>query len=128
MIEEANIIKEYAHSCRIVRKDEARYERYHSKGPMERFQSFDSLDKEQLYANVQTVTSEFREEKTGMRSIPLIVARTREDVLMAYLATQPTMSVTWVARYFDLPKKQVRGSIHSLRDRADEKQSKENDR
>lgn len=124
MTEEADIGKKHAHSCRIVHEDEAGYEHYHFMRPMERLQSFDSVNREQLYADVQTATGGFREDG----SIPPIVTRTREDVLMAYLATQLTMSVTWVARYFDLPQEQVRGYIHSLRDRADEKRSEENDR
>jgi len=39
---------------------------------------------------------------------------------MAYLAAQPSMSTTWVARHFDLPEDRVREYIASLRDRAAE--------
>jgi hypothetical protein len=63
----------------------------------------------------------FREEKTGERGVPPAVARAREDVLMAYLAAQPSMSLTWVARHFDLPEDRVREYVSSLRDRAERK-------
>lgn len=63
----------------------------------------------------------FREEKTGERGVPPSVVRVREDVLMAYLAAQPTMSMTWVSRHFDLPEDRVRGFIRSFRERAEEK-------
>lgn len=62
----------------------------------------------------------FLEEKTGERGVPPAVARARDDVLMAYLAAQPTMSITWVARHFDLPEDRVREYIKSLRNRAEQ--------
>jgi len=116
-----DVIEEYAHSCRIVREDESGYERYHYEGPMGRIKSFENPDKARLYADVHTVMGGFREEKTGERGVPPSVARAREDVIMAYLAAQPSMSIQWVARHFDLPEDRVREYIASLRDRAEEK-------
>lgn len=115
------VVEEYAHGCRLVREDENGYERYHYEGPMGRIKSFDNPGKARLYADVHTVMGGFREEKTGERGVPPSVARAREDVLMAYLAAQPSMSVEWVARHFELPEDRVREYIDSLRDRAEEK-------
>jgi len=114
------VIEEYAHSCRIVRENENGYERYHYEGPMGRVKSFENPDKARLYADVQSVMGGFREEKTGERGVPPSVARAREDVIMAYLAAQPSMSIQWVARHFDLPEDRVREYIASLRDRAEQ--------
>lgn len=115
-----DVLEEYDHSCRIVRDDEDGYERYHYEGPLGRVKSFDNPDKARLYADVQTVMGGFREEKTGERGVPPSVARAREDVLMAYLAAQPSMSTEWVARHFDLPEDRVREFIRVLRSRAAE--------
>jgi hypothetical protein len=114
------VIEEYAHDCRIVREDENGYRQYHYEGPLGRVQTFESLGKARLYADVQTVMGGFREEKTGERGVPPAVARAREDVLVAYLAAQPSMSLEWVARHFDLPEDRVRKYVESLRDRARE--------
>ena len=119
--EEGDVLEEYDHSCRIVRDDENGYERYHYEGPLGRVKSFDNPDKARLYADVQTVMGGFREEKTGERGVPPSVARAREDVLMAYLAAQPSMSTEWVARHFDLPDGRVREYTRVLRSRAEEK-------
>jgi hypothetical protein len=73
-----------------------------------------------LYADVQTVTGGFREEKTGERGAPPAVAQSREDVLMAYYASMPTMSIQWVAAQFDLPEDRVREYIQSLQNRAEQ--------
>lgn len=70
---------------------------------------------------IHIVMGGFREEKTGERGVPPSVARAREDVIMAYLAAQPSMSMEWVARHFDLLEGQVREYIESLRDRAAKK-------
>jgi len=126
MTDGVEVIEEYAHDCRIVRDDEAGYERYHYEGPFGRVKSFDSVDKARLYGDVQTVVGGFREEKTGERGVPPAVARSREDVLMAYLAAQPSMSLTWVARHFDLPEDRVREYVSSLRDRAETQREGEN--
>lgn len=122
-------VEEYAHNCRIVREDENGYERYHYEGPLGRIKSFEDPAKARLYADVHTVMGGFREEKTGERGVPPSVARAREDVLMAYLAAQPSMSAEWVARHFDLPEERVREYIGPLRDRAEKKRNEtaEND-
>lgn len=123
--EDGDVIEEYAHSCQLVRDDENGYKRYHYEGPLERVKSFDSLDKARLYADVQTVMGGFREEKTGERGVPPAVARAREDVLMAYLASNPSMSIEWVARNYDVPEDQVREYIRVLRNRAKQKREEE---
>lgn len=123
---EPEVVEEYAHSCRIVREtDEAGEDRYHYEGPMGRVKSFYSLDKARLYADVQTAMGGFREEKTGERGVPPSVARAREDVLMAYLASNPTMSLEWVARHFDMHENEVREYIQVLRKRAADKREEE---
>lgn len=89
-----SVIEEYAHSCRIIEEErDSDYNQYHYEGPMGRIKTFENPDKARLYADVQTVTGGFREEKTGERGAPPAVARSREDVLMAYYAAQPTMSM-----------------------------------
>jgi hypothetical protein len=123
--EQPVVIEEYAHNCQIVREDEGEYERYHYEDPMGRVKSFDSLDKARLYADVQTVMGGFRDEKVGERGVPPAVARAREDVLMAYLAAQPSMSLTWVARHFDLPEDRVREYISLARKRAEKKRNED---
>jgi hypothetical protein len=123
--EDGDVVEEYPHNCRIVRDDENGYKRYHYEGPMGRVKSFDNPDKARLYADVQTVMSGFREEKTGERGVPPSVARAREDVVMAYLAAQPSMSMEWVARHFDLPEDRVREYIQVLQNRANEERSEQ---
>ena len=127
-----SVIKEYAHSCQIVEeKRDSDYNQYHYEGPMGRIKTFENPHKALLYADVQTVTGGFREEKTGERGAPPAVARSREDVLMAYYASQPTMSMQWVSAQFDLPEDRVREYIQSLRNRAEQMrddQSSETDR
>ena len=118
------VIEDYAHSCRIVEKErEEDYNQYHYEGPMGRIKTFENPDKARLYADVQTVTGGFREEKTGERGAPPAVARSREDVLMAYYAAQPTMSMQWVSAQFDLPEDRVREYVQSLRNRAEQKRA-----
>lgn len=112
------VVEEYAHDCRIVREEREHEDLYHYEGPMGHVKSFRNPDKARLFADVQTVTGGFREEKTGERGVPPAVARAREDVLMAYLASNPSMSTEWVAGHFDLPEEEVRGYIRSLRNRA----------
>jgi len=121
---ETNIIEEYDHSCRIVEEErENDYNQYHYEGPMGRIKTFENPDKARLYADVQTVTGGFREEKTGERGAPPAVAQSREDVLMAYYAAQPTMSMQWVAAQFDLPEDRVREYVRSLRNRAEQQRA-----
>jgi hypothetical protein len=119
-----SVIEEYAHSCRIVEEErEEDCNQYHYEGPMGRIKTFQNPDKARLYADVQTVTGGFREEKTGERGAPPAVARSREDVLMAYYAAQPTMSMQWVSAQFDLPEDRVREYVQSLRNRAEQKRA-----
>ena len=116
-----SVIEEYAHSCQLVEEErDGDYNQYHYEGPMGRIKTFENPDKARLYADVQTVTGGFREEKTGERGAPPAVARSREDVLMAYYAAQPTMSMQWVSAQFDLPEDRVREYIQSLRNRAEQ--------
>lgn len=82
--------------------------------------SFENPDKARLYADVYAAMGGFREEKTGERGVPPSVARAREDVLMAYLVAQPTMSTEWVARHYDLPEEQIRDYVRGVRDRAEQ--------
>lgn len=123
---DADVVEEYAHSCRIIREQRGREpDLYHYEGPLGRVKSFENPAKARLYADVQTLVGGFREEKSGERGVPPAVARSREDVLMAYLAAQPTMGVEWVARSFNLPEERVRSYIDMVRERAIER--REND-
>jgi hypothetical protein len=116
-----DVVEEYEHDCRIVREYiEGEEDRFHYEGPLGRVKSFYSLDKARLYADVHTVTGGFREEKTGERGVPPAVARAREDVVMAYLVSNPTMGVEWVARAYDLPEDQVRSYVELVQKRAAE--------
>lgn len=118
---EDDVVEEYPHSCRIVRErveDDA--DRFHYEGPLGRVKSFYSLDKARLYADVHTVIGGFREEKTGERGVPPAVARAREDVVMAYLVSNPTMGIEWVTRAYDLPEDQVRSYVELVHNRAAE--------
>lgn len=128
MSEKDDVVEEYPHSCRIVRERvENDADRFHYEGPLGRVKSFYSLDKARLYADVHTVTGGFREEKTGERGVPPAVARAREDVVMAYLASNPTMGVKWVARAYDLSEDQVRTYVELVQKRATEMREGEND-
>lgn len=116
-----SVIEEYENNCRIVREEQVHGQtQYHYEGPMGRIKSFEDSDKARLYADVQTITGGFREHNTGERGAPPTVARSREDVLMAYYAAQPTMSIDWVVTQFDLPEERVREYIGSLRTRAEQ--------
>ena len=122
--EPETIVQEYAHSYRIVEEErEGGYNQYHYEGQMGRIKTFENPDKARLYADVHTVTGGFREEKTGERGAPPAVAQSREDVLMAYYAAQPTMSMQWVAAQFDLPEDRVREYVRSLRTRAEQQRA-----
>ena len=116
---EREVVEEYAHDCRIVREADGSEPRYHYESALGRVQSFASGDKARLYADVQTVTGGFREEKTGERGVPPAVARAREDVLMAYLAAQPTMGFEWTSRFFnDVSDTVIRDYIRLVQERA----------
>jgi len=128
MSQNNDVVEEYPHNCRIVRErveDDA--DRFHYEGPLGRVKSFYSLDKARLYADVHTVTGGFREEKTGERGVPPAVARAREDVVMAYLVSNPTMGIEWVARAYDLPEDQVRSYVELVRNRAADMREGESD-
>lgn len=128
MSEKDDVVEEYEHNCRIVREYvEGEEDRFHYEGPLGRVKSFYSLDKARLYADVHTVTGGFREEKTGERGIPPTVARAREDVVMAYLVSNPTTGMKWVARAYDLPEEQVRSYVELIQNRATEMRGGETD-
>lgn len=128
MSDAEEIVEEYPHSCRIIReKIEAEEDRFHYEGPLGRMQSFYSEEQARLYADVSTVTGGFREEKTGERGVPPAVARSREDVLIAYLAAQPTMGVKWAARSFEIDEDEVRAYIDIVRDRAEQQREEDDD-
>lgn len=82
--------------------------------------TFRSPKKAHLYDDVQTLTGGFREEKTGEPDVPPAVARAREDVLMAYLASNPTMGVERVARAFDPEEEEVKTYIRVVQKQAAE--------
>jgi hypothetical protein len=124
--EEPEVIEEYAHNCRIVREgDEG--PQYHYEAPLGRVKSFHSPDRARLYADIQTVTGGFREEKTGERGVPPAVARAREDVLIAYLVSNPTMGVEWVARAYDVEEQVVRDYTQIVEKRAEDLREEAND-
>lgn len=123
---ETEIVEEYSHSHRIIREPvESGEDLYHCEGPMGRIKTFYSVDKARLYGDVQTVTGGFREEKTGERGVPPAVARAREDVLMAYLVSNPSMSTEWVARFYEVEEEVVRDYVRMVRKRAEEKRDDE---
>ena len=120
------IVEEYPHDCRIVREErEGGTDLYHYEGPLGHVKAVENPDKARLYADVQTVTGGFREEKTGERGVPPAVARAREDVLMAYLVSNETMGVEWVARFYDIEEDVVRDYVRMVRDRAEEQRERE---
>ena len=119
-------VEEYAHDCRIVReKREDGEDMYHYEGPLGPVKAFRNPDKARLYADVQTVMGGFREEKTGERGVPPSVARAREDVLIAYLVSNETMGVEWVARFYDIEEDVVRDYVQMVRDRAEKQRESE---
>jgi len=105
-------------------------DRYHVTDALEHLQTFADLSKARLYADVYTVVGGFREDKTGERGVPPAVATAREDVLMAYLTAQPTMSLEWAARFFDEDEAVIRRYVNAVQDRAREQRGSEggNDR
>lgn len=116
----SGVVKEYGHGCQLVREvRDGEPDLYHFENPLDRMQTFESPDKARLYADVHTVVGGFREEKSGERGVPPAVAASREDAMMAYLAAQPTMSVEWVARFYEIDEEQVREYVEVLRDRAE---------
>jgi hypothetical protein len=102
-------------------------DRYHVADPLEHLKTFDALSKARLYADVYAVVGGFREEKTGERGVPPAVAAARENVLIAYLTAQPTMSLTYTARFFDEPEAVVRRAVNSVQARAAEQRESTDD-
>ena len=122
--QQQTVIEEYTFGYQIVEENrEGGPNKYHYEGPMGQIKTFENPDKARLYADVYTVTDGFREEKTGERGAPPAVAQSREDVLMAYYAAQPTMSMQWVTAQFDLPEERVREYVRSLRTRAEQQRA-----
>lgn len=96
---------------------------FHVEDALEHLQAFESEAKAELYADVYTVVGGFREQKTGERGVPPAVAAAREDLMMAYLTAQPTMSLQWTARFFDEDEAVVRRYVSAVQDRAKRKRS-----
>lgn len=126
---DGEIVEVYDHSKIVRDVDASGFEQYHFVVPLEgRMKTFESVGKARLYADVYDAMGGFREEKTGERGVPPSVARAREDVLMAYLTAQPTMSTEWVARHYDLPEAQIRDYVRGVRERATEMREEDNER
>lgn len=114
------VIHEYPHDCELVREyREGEPDRYHYHNALGPVKSFTDPNKASLYADVQTVTGGFREEKSGERGIPPAVAFSDEAVKIAYLVSNPTMGVTWVARFRDLDEDEVRDRCEFVRSLAE---------
>jgi hypothetical protein len=115
------VIREYPHGCTLVREyRDGEPDRYHYRIALGPVKSFTDPNKASLYADVQTVTGGFREEKSGERGIPPAVAFSDEEVKTAYLVSNPTMGVTWVARFLEIDEDQVRDRCESVRSLAEE--------
>ena len=118
MTDDVETVAEYDH-VEIVREHRTgEPDLYHVDDPLDRLKSFESKAKAELYADVYTVVGGFREEKSGERGVPPAIAVAREDVLMAYLTAQPTMSLEWTARFFDEDKAVIRQYVTGVQDRA----------
>lgn len=116
----ATTVEEYGHGTAVIRDDGGRYHYVNAMGDLVR--SFESEDRARLYADIQTVTGGFREEKTGERGVPPAVARSLdENLLMAYHVATPSMGVTWTARAFGVKEGTVRSAVGVIRDRAEER-------
>lgn len=111
-------VAEYEHVTIVREPRSAGPDRYHVEDPLERLKSFESKAKAELYADVYTVVGGFHEEKTGERGVPPAIGAAREDVLMAYLTAQPTMSLEWVARFYDEDEAVIRRYVNAVQDRA----------
>lgn len=123
-----DVVEEYSHGCRLEREHrEDAPDLFHYHNALGHVKAFENPDKARLYADVQDVTGGFREEKTGERGVPPAVARAREDVLMAYLVSNETMGVEWVARFYDIEEDVVRDYVQMVRDRAEEQREQSED-
>ena len=118
MTGDLDIESDYEHVTIYRERRHDQEDLYHVEDALERLKTFRNLGKAELYPDVYTVASGFREEKTGERGVPPAVAASREDLLMAYLAAQPTMSLQWVARFCDEDEAVVRQYINHIRKRA----------
>jgi hypothetical protein len=117
---ETEVVEDYGDGTQIVReRDEDGHEWYHFESPLERMQTFENPHNARIYADVYEAMGGFREEKTGERGVPPSVARARHDVLVSYLACQPSMSVTWAARHFGIDEQEVKQYITMVRERAE---------
>jgi hypothetical protein len=112
------VVEDRLHTTIRREQVEGDQDRFHVAGILHNLQSFYSLEKARLYADVYAVVDGFREKKTGERGCPPAVAAAREDVQMAYFAAQPTMSVEWVAGQYGVPEDTVREYIDLVQDRA----------
>ena len=118
MTNDDQLVAEYDH-VEIVREQRAgEPDLYHVDDALDRLQTFESKAKAELYADVYTVVGGFREEKTGERGVPPAIAAAREDVLMAYLTAQPTMSLEWTARFYQEDEAVIRQYVTSVQNRA----------
>jgi len=125
---DGEIVEDYGHGKIVRDVDASGFEQYHFVVPLEgRMKSFENAGKARLYADVYEAMGGFREEKTGERGVPPSVARAREDVLMAYLTAQPSMSTEWVARHYDLPEEQIREYVRGVRERAEQQREDQTD-
>jgi len=120
MSEDLEIVEDRRHTTIRREHVERDQDRFHVDGILDRLQSFYSLEKARLYADVYAVVDGFREEKTGERGCPPAVAAAREDVQMAYFAAQPTMSVAWGAGQYNRDSATVREYIELVQERAAE--------
>jgi hypothetical protein len=118
MTAEPEIVEDRRHTTIRREHVERDQDRFHVDGVLNRLQTFYSLEKARLYADVYAVVDGFREEKTGERGCPPAVAAAREDVQMAYYAAQPTMSVAWVAGQYDTDRATVREYLELVQERA----------
>jgi len=117
----SDVVEEYPHDCRLEREPrEDAPDLYHYYSPMGHVKAFENPDKARLYADVQEVVGGFREAKTGERGVPPAIARAREDTLMAYLVSNETMGVEWVARFYDTEEDVVRDYVQRVQSRARE--------
>jgi len=125
MTGDTEVVEDYSDSLQVVREQREHEDLYHFEGPMGQIKSFYNPDKARLYADVYEVMGGFREEKTGDRGVPPAVARAREDVLAAYLVSNPTMGVEWVARAWEVEEDIVRNYCQMVQDRAEEQRNDE---
>lgn len=115
------VIREYPHECKLIRDHrEGEPDRYHYHDALGPVKSFTDPNKASLYADIQSVTGGFREEKSGERGVPPAVALSDEEVKISYLVSNPTMGVTWVARFLELDEAEVRDRCESVRSLAEE--------